>query len=419
MAITHNYLETADFKPTAAETAKAELVVNLADGTLWSENGSGTVIKIGGGTYTQGTGITITGDSIAATTHAGGDVTGDVNLTIGNGKVTLAKMANIATDTFIGRTTAGSGVPEALSAAAALAILPAITATTGGVFSDANAVKFNGIEAGAEANNISDVNATDLTDGGDTTLHGHTLAKISDAGTAAALNVGIDASDIPQLDGSGKLNTSVLPGLALTDVYSEISEVAQLALTVQEGDVCIRTDESKTYIALNSDNVDMGDWALLQTPTGTATSLGYTAASTQGTITNNTGANAVIPSVTPTGGTNLAGLMIPADKTKINFISVTQAVNLDTMESNIATNNAKNTNVSTQLSNGTISATTYGITSDGGSNDVILTSATGTLSGVMPAADKVKTNHITVTQAVNLDTMESNQIGSLLTGESV
>ena len=63
----------------------------------------------------------------------------------------------------------------------------------------ANASKLAGIEAGAEVNNISDVNATDLTDGGDSTLHYHsadraranhtgtqTLSTISDAGTIAS-----------------------------------------------------------------------------------------------------------------------------------------------------------------------------------------------------------------------------------------
>lgn len=37
--------------------------------------------------------------------------------------------------------------------------------------------KLDGIEAGAEVNNISDANATDLTDGGATTLHTHALAS--------------------------------------------------------------------------------------------------------------------------------------------------------------------------------------------------------------------------------------------------
>ena len=38
---------------------------------------------------------------------------------------------------------------------------------------DAQESKLDGIEALAEVNNISDVNATDLTDGGETTLHIH------------------------------------------------------------------------------------------------------------------------------------------------------------------------------------------------------------------------------------------------------
>lgn len=61
--------------------------------------------------------------------------------------------------------------------------------------------KLDTIETGAEVNNISDVNATDLTDGGDSTLHFHasdraranhtgtqTMSTISDAGALATLN---------------------------------------------------------------------------------------------------------------------------------------------------------------------------------------------------------------------------------------
>lgn len=47
-----------------------------------------------------------------------GDITvsgGAATYTIDNGAVTLAKMANVATDTLIGRDTAGTGAPEALS----------------------------------------------------------------------------------------------------------------------------------------------------------------------------------------------------------------------------------------------------------------------------------------------------------------
>lgn len=53
----------------------------------------------------------------------------------------------------------------------------------------------------------------------------------------------------------------------------------------------------------------------------------------------------------------------------------------------VAANTAKNTNVSTALSAGTVTATTYGITSDGGANDIVLPEATTTTAGLL-GADK-------------------------------
>ena len=83
------------------------------------------------------------------------------------------------------------------------------------------------------------------------------------------------------LDASTLIPTSYLPALVITDTHVVASEVEQLALTVQKGDVAVRTDESKSYIALNSDNVDMGDWQELLTPTDTVQSVNtYTGAVT-------------------------------------------------------------------------------------------------------------------------------------------
>ncbi|MCK4609429.1 MAG: hypothetical protein KAT71_08100 [Gammaproteobacteria bacterium] len=100
-----------------------------------------------------------------------------------------------------------------------------------------------------------------------------------------------------------------------------------------------------------------------------------------------------------------------ADVTKMGFISVTQAVDLDTMESNIATNNAKVSNVSTALSAGTVTATTYGITSDGGADDIVLPEATTTVAGLLGAdkwdeivANTAKTSNATHTGDVTGDT---------------
>lgn len=74
----------------------------------------------------------------------------------------------------------------------------------------------------------------------------------------------------PTLDGAGKVPNTQLPALALTDVHVVANEAAQLALTVQEGDVAVRTDESKSYIALNDLNLSLSDWQELLSPGGGA-----------------------------------------------------------------------------------------------------------------------------------------------------
>jgi len=143
--------------------------------------------------------------------------------------------------------------------------------------------------------------------------------------------------------------------------------------------------------------------------------------------------------------TNTAASFLVTQETKINHITVTQAVNLDTIESDTTTNNAKSTNVSTDLSIGTKTTTTVHVNSSDGTNatipaatvseagllsafdktkiDAIAGTNTGDqdLSGYQPlatvltntaasflVAQETKINHITVTQAVNLDTIESD-----------
>ena len=75
-------------------------------------------------------------DSAAATGNKWVAMSGDATiavsgaLTIASGAVTLAKMANMATASFIGRTTAATGVPEILTATQATAILNLFSTTT-------------------------------------------------------------------------------------------------------------------------------------------------------------------------------------------------------------------------------------------------------------------------------------------------
>lgn len=78
-----------------------------------------------------------------------------------------------------------------------------LTAETDPVFSVSEAANFvagdasklSGIEAGAEVNNISDVNATDLTDGGATTLHKHSYSNLDNLPSLVTTFTGL--TDVP------------------------------------------------------------------------------------------------------------------------------------------------------------------------------------------------------------------------------
>jgi len=104
-----------------------------------------------------------------------------------------------------------------------------------------------------------------------TSLTTRTLT-LADLGAQAAGNYELIAnkniaSGYAGLDSNGLIFTSQLPPLAISQPYVVASETAQLALTVQEGDVAIRTDLKTSYIALNSSNASMSDWQQLLTPT--------------------------------------------------------------------------------------------------------------------------------------------------------
>lgn len=98
-------------------------------------------------------------------------------------------------------------------------------------------------------------------------------ARVQSLGTAAAANTGTAAGNVPVLDGSGKLPSSLLPATSITDVYVVASQTAQLALTAQEGDVAVRTDENKTYIHNGGTAGTMADWQIMLTPTDSVLSV--------------------------------------------------------------------------------------------------------------------------------------------------
>lgn len=104
-----------------------------------------------------------------------------------------------------------------------------------------------------------------------------------------------------------------LEGAALSEIIdTDVGQYVRLEFLI---------DDNQDLILINA-NVDGS------TNTG-ITNLSYTSSATQGTVVSDTGTDAVIPA----GSTINASLMLPADKTKLDFITVTQAVDLDALES--------------------------------------------------------------------------------------
>lgn len=80
-------------------------------------------------------------------------------------------------------------------------------------------------------------------------------------GTAATANTGTSSGNVPVLDVSGKLSTSVLPPLSITSIQVVSNQAARLALSnVQEGDAVKQTDNGITYLLTSGDPSINGSW---------------------------------------------------------------------------------------------------------------------------------------------------------------
>lgn len=99
-------------------------------------------------------------------------------------------------------------------------------------------------------------------------------SKITGLGSAATRTAGTAAGNVPVLDASGKLPEATIPALALTDTYEAANQTAMLALDAQKGDICIRTDLSKTYILAGTGAATVtANWKELRTPTDAVQSV--------------------------------------------------------------------------------------------------------------------------------------------------
>ena len=95
------------------------------------------------------------------------------------------------------------------------------------------------------------------------------------------------------IDGNGVLNVGAI---ALTTVQTAANQTAHLALTAQEGDIVVRSDENKSYVHNGGTAGTMADYTELLTPTDAVSSV----TTTDGTFINLTPNSAATGAITVT-----------------------------------------------------------------------------------------------------------------------
>ena len=191
--------------------------VGAVDGTLWLNTTTGEVkVQSGGVTQTVGGG----GGGVADGDK--GDITvsgGGAAWTIDTGAVSLDKLADIATDSFLGRDTAGTGVPEVLTAAQARGILNVADGATANALDASlrDRATHTGTQAAATITGLAAVatsgSAADLTAGTlpaarfDDTAHGARAGGALHAAATTSVAGFMSGADKTKLDAITGTNT--------------------------------------------------------------------------------------------------------------------------------------------------------------------------------------------------------------------
>lgn len=98
-------------------------------------------------------------------------------------------------------------------------------------------------------------------------------SKVTGLGSAAGKEAGNAAGNVALIGADGKLDSSIMPALALMDIFEAANQEAMLATGAQKGDICIRSDESKTYILAAEPASTAENWKELKTPTDAVISV--------------------------------------------------------------------------------------------------------------------------------------------------
>jgi hypothetical protein len=194
------------------------------------------------------------------------------------------------------------------------------------------------------------------------------------------------------------------------DLSVKVDKVTGYSLTKNDLTDILKTayDNTVTWITTNGTNLinHLTNTTNPHSVTKTQVGLGNVQNTDLTSAVNlNTAKVGITPAQASDIATNNSKITYPSvDSTKVGFISVTQAVNLDTIESDTATNNAKITYPSIDSTKVGFISVTQAVNLDTIESDT----ATNNAKITYPSIDSTKVGFISVTQAVNLDTIESD-----------
>ena len=132
------------------------------------------------------------------------------------------------------------------------------------------ATNIAGVNSFADRYRVATVAPTTSLDEGDLYFNTTDNKMYRYNGTSWAEIVTYSAGTGVSISGSNVISASAI---ALTTVQTAANQTAHLALTAQEGDVVVRSDEKKTYVKNSGSAGTMADFTLLQTPTDAVTSV--------------------------------------------------------------------------------------------------------------------------------------------------
>lgn len=180
--------------------------------------------------------------------------------TVADGSITNAKLANVATATFKGRTTAGTGVPQDLTATQATALLNLADGSLKGLMSAADFTKLAGVASGATANTgtvttVSVVTANgvsgSVTNAGTTPAITLTLGAITPTSIAASGQslTGSDATSVVDL--AATWNTTGAPSLIRANATDTASASTALLMRLQRNSSNVFTVRKDGYVQID------------------------------------------------------------------------------------------------------------------------------------------------------------------------